>query len=123
LRKSDLLNLKLGNFTDGVLVVTNNKTGYKHLIEWSPVLEKAHQDAKPRRFGLGHVFVNGRGQPWTENAFNSAWRRVKNRAGIECRFHDIRAKTLTDAKKLRGIVRFHPNGTTRFRPNGATLKC
>jgi integrase len=103
LRKSDLLSLKVGDFTDDGLVVTNNKTGYKHLFEWSPALRKAQTEARPRRFGLGHVFVNTKGKPWAESSFNTSWRRVKNRAKVECRFHDIRAKALTDAKKKAGI--------------------
>ncbi|MET0035435.1 MAG: tyrosine-type recombinase/integrase [Candidatus Thiodiazotropha lotti] len=103
LRKSDLINLKIGDFTDEGLVVTNRKTGYKHLFEWSPALRKAKMQSKYRPFGLERVFVNTKGKPWTESSFNTSWRRVKDRAEVECRFHDIRAKALTDAKKKIGI--------------------
>jgi len=103
LRKSDILSLRVGDFTDDGLVVSSHKTGYKHLFEWSPALLSAKKESERQRFRKGFVFVNTQGKPWTENSFNSAWRRIKDRAGVECRFHDIRAKALTDAKKRHDI--------------------
>jgi integrase len=35
--------------------------------------------------------------------FNSAWERLKNKVGLsDIHFHDIRAKALTDAKRIAG---------------------
>ncbi len=57
-----------------------------------------------RRVGSLSLFCTRTGQPYTVNGFNSIWRRLVQRSGLEdVRFHDIRAKSLTDAKHHGGL--------------------
>jgi len=61
-------------------------------------------DAIQQTRNLIHLLTNTRGQQITETSFNSAWRRIRYRAGIDdVTFHDIRAKSLTDAKEIGGL--------------------
>jgi integrase len=48
-----------------------------------------------------YLFVTNKGTPYTYDGFKSIWQRVVDKAEIEnIHFHDIRAKALTDAKRL-----------------------
>ena len=49
-----------------------------------------------------YLFANRRGQPYTTSGFDSNWRRLMRRAGLTFTFHDLRARALTDAKRLAG---------------------
>ncbi|MHB8392020.1 MAG: tyrosine-type recombinase/integrase, partial [Acidobacteriaceae bacterium] len=43
------------------------------------------------------------GRPYSVSGWNSAWRRLVKRSGIEdLHFHDVRAKALTDAQREAG---------------------
>ena len=57
-----------------------------------------------RRVGSLSLFCNRKGQPYTEGGFNSIWRRLVKRSGVnDAHFHDIRAKAITDAKEQAGL--------------------
>jgi len=50
-----------------------------------------------------YLFATRNGTPHTTSGFNSAWRRLKDRVSLnDIHFHDIRAKALTDAKRIAG---------------------
>ncbi|WP_215883824.1 tyrosine-type recombinase/integrase [Acidithiobacillus sulfurivorans] len=56
-----------------------------------------------RRVGSLYFFCTRDGQPYSVSGWNSAWRRIVAKAGVEdIHFHDIRAKALTDAKRVAG---------------------
>jgi len=50
-----------------------------------------------------YLFATRDGAPRTVTGFNSAWRRLKEKCGLDdMHFRDIWAKSLTDAKRQRG---------------------
>ncbi|MEE9492203.1 MAG: tyrosine-type recombinase/integrase [Gammaproteobacteria bacterium] len=108
LRKSDLLNIRLNDIKPEGLFVTPQKTQDSNgsmVFSHSPKLQSALAHAKLLRKGsIGHLFTTRHGKQRTISGFNSSWRRLKEKTGItDIHFHDIRAKTLTDAKRLKGI--------------------
>ena len=44
----------------------------------------------------GFVFPDEVGEPWGANAFSMAFRRLCRKAGLDCRFHDLRHTHATD---------------------------
>ena len=57
-----------------------------------------------RRVGTLSLFATRHGQPYTDSGFDSIWRRLVKRSGVkDVHFHDIRAKSITDAKRLGGL--------------------
>ncbi len=123
LRKSDILNLRLADLTDEGIRVRQGKTGKSQLFEWTPALREVIERSKKlrRRVGTVYLFATRDGQPYTEvrqtarakerglvgattDGFDSIWARLRERAGVaDCHFHDLRAKSLTDAKAQGGI--------------------
>lgn len=106
MRCGDMLKIRMSNLTPDGLTVTQSKTGYKLLYEWTPELRAAVDQAirLPRSVRGLHLFCTQRGQPYTGNGFRAIWQRAMRKAvrvGLE-RFteHDLRAKVITDAKSL-----------------------
>ena len=105
LRKSDILHLRLSDIQDNLLVVQTSKTGKKQAFEITPELRTVLNRAKGlrRRVGSLYLFCTQEGQPYSENGSLWAWKRLCVRAGVEdAHFHDIRAKSLTDANRAAG---------------------
>lgn len=106
LRKGDILNLRLDKITDEGILIIQSKTGAKQLYEWSPglreVVRRAQALKRPIR-GL-YLFCTRQGQPYSDTGFKAMWNRVQLKwaaqGGQRFTFHDIRAKALTDAKRL-----------------------
>lgn len=106
LRKGDILNLRLEKITDEGILITQAKTGAKQLYEWSSglreVVRRAHGLKRPIS-GL-YLFCTRQGQPYSDTGFKAMWNRVQLKwaaqGGQRFTFHDIRAKALTDAKRL-----------------------
>ena len=106
LRKGDILKLKLDQITDEGIWVKQSKTGSKQLYEWTKglhdVVSRAKQLKRPIR-GL-YLFCTRQGQPYSDSGFKAMWQRVQVKwaeiGGVRFTFHDIRAKALTDAKRL-----------------------
>ena len=107
MRRGDILDLKLIDIDDNKGVYNcQRKTGKKQLFTWTPKLRVVIANAKRARKTriLIYIFTNTHGQKITETGFNSTWRRIREKAGVEdIRFHDIRAKSLTDAKEIGGL--------------------
>ncbi|MCZ6504346.1 MAG: tyrosine-type recombinase/integrase [Gammaproteobacteria bacterium] len=107
MRRGDILGLKLVDIDDDKGIYNQqNKTGKKQLFTWTPTLRIVIANAKRARKtrNLIYLFTNSHGQKITDTGFNSAWRRVRERAGLtDITFHDIRAKSLTDAKEIGGL--------------------
>ncbi len=78
------------------------------LIGWTPKLRdverRLKQLRKSRRAFGGRVFVTQDGKPYTYSGAFSAWTRARKRAGIlDCTFHDLKAKALTDKEDREGM--------------------
>lgn len=106
LRKGDILNLRLDQITDEGIWVTQSKTGSKQLYEWTKGLHDAVNRAKGLKRSIRglHLFCTRQGQPYSSSGFKAMWQRVQIKwaesGGKRFTFHDIRAKALTDAKRM-----------------------
>lgn len=106
LRKGDILNLRLDKITDERIWITQSKTGVRQLYEWtdglSEVVIRAKALKRPIR-GL-YLFCTRQGHPYSDTSFKTMWNRVQikwaEQGGERFTFHDIRAKSLTDAKRM-----------------------
>ncbi len=106
LRKGDILKIRLSDITEEGLIITQQKTGAKQCYTWTPALRQAIDNAKalPRRTVISmHLFSTRSGKPYTTSGFDSVWQRIVKKSGLKnLHFHDIRAKSLTDASRLHG---------------------
>lgn len=106
LRKGDILNLRLDQITDEGIWIKQSKTGAKQLYEWTNGLSEVVARAKQLKRSIRglYLFCNRQGQPYTDSGFKAMWQRVQlkwaGQGGQRFTFHDIRAKSLTDAKQL-----------------------
>lgn len=106
LRKGDILSLRLDQITDEGIWIKQSKTGAKQLYEWTEglreVVSRAKQLKRPIR-GF-YLFCTRQGQPYSDTGFKAMWNRVQLKwaesGGQRFTFHDIRAKALTDAKRM-----------------------
>ena len=106
LRRGDLMSLRLADISADGLTVTHRKTGARRLYQTSPGLAEVLARARKlrRRVGTLLLFATRDGQPYTESGWETAWRRLRERAGLpDVHFHDLRAKSLTDAQRLGGL--------------------
>ena len=104
-RKSDLLKIKLSDIRQDGLHIKQQKTGKYQIFTWSPGLRAIISRSKKlrRRQSSFFLFATRNGTPYSTSGFNSNWRRLKQRAGLsDLHFHDIRAKSVTDAKRKYG---------------------
>ena len=124
LRRGDLLALKLSDLQDDGIHVTPRKTahstGKRLIIEWSPELTAAVEEAKGLRKKIYSIwlFHTRLGQPYINEdgyaaGFSSIWQRfmakVLEKTKVRERFteHDLRAKVASDieaehARRLLG---------------------
>ncbi len=106
LRKGDILTLKLDQITEEGIRIKQSKTGAKQLYEWSGGLHEVIDRAKAINQSLRatHLFCTRQGKPYSDAGFKAMWNRVQVKwaesGGQRFTFHDIRAKALTDAKKM-----------------------
>lgn len=106
MRRGDILKLRLDQITNEGIWIKQSKTGSKQLYEWTDglieVVNKAKALKRPIQ-GL-YLFCTRKGQPYSDTGFKAMWNRVQvkwaNSGGVRFTFHDIRAKALTDAKRL-----------------------
>ena len=80
-------------------------TGQVMIFSYTPRLQDVLNRSKKlrRRATSMYLFATKDGTPHSTSGFNSAWRRLKNKVGLgDIHFHDIRAKALTDAKRMAG---------------------
>ena len=106
MRKGDILKLRLDQITDEGIWIKQSKTGSKQLYEWTnglvDVVDRAKGLKRPIR-GL-FLFCTRLGQPYSDAGIKAIWNRVQlkwaQQGGQRFTFHDIRAKALTDAKRM-----------------------
>lgn len=100
-RIGDILAIRLSDISANGIAFRQQKTG-KRLIVDAPGLEQAIQRAKALHSNVrGLTLFHGRGgKPLGYYGVRDAFQRACKAAGIEdATLHDIRAKSLTDAKK------------------------
>lgn len=103
-RKGDLLALRLDDITGGAIYLQQGKTGQRQAFAITAALQAALDLAAAHRHPRSeYIFCTRSGRRYTIDGFNSTWARLVARSGVpDCHFHDIRAKALTDAHRLRG---------------------
>lgn len=118
LRRIDILGLKLSDLKDdGIHVMpskTENTTGRRLIIEWTPELWDLIDEIKaipPRRIGTATLFITREGKSYLNdereaNGFDSIWQRfmdkVLERTKVTERFQerDLRAKVASESDTL-----------------------
>lgn len=97
-RIGDLLKMRWQDVTEAGLMVQQEKTGERLLIEWSPAL-RAAVEACARGDKIGHVLKTQSGKGYRYAGIRSAWVRACERAGIEdLHIHDLRGRAGMDAR-------------------------
>lgn len=103
MRIGDILTLKLDDIKDDGIYLVQHKTGKKQVFTMTDALKQAIKNARslPRSVrNLTHLLCSRKGTPYTYDAVNVAFREAKISANVpDVRFHDIRAKAATDAKR------------------------
>ena len=109
-RKGDLLKININkDITNNMLHITQEKTGKKQAYflvdengnrnDLGIVIQKTRNLRRPIQ--SFYLFCNRRGKPYSKSGFDSIWQRHSKKDGIkDFRFHDIRAKAITDAEDL-----------------------
>ena len=100
-RIGDLLSMEWAQVGPHGISFETAKTGAKVLIEWTPRLRDVERRLRQLRVDRDaftpRVFTTQEGQPYTYWGASTAWRRAVKRSGVlDCHFHDLRAKALTD---------------------------
>lgn len=109
LRKGDMLSIKLSDLKEDGIHVTQNKTGKRIVIEWTPELLESVNYARSisKKIHSMWLFHTNVGQPYikedrTTYGFNSIWKRWQTKAIKETDLiskfveSDLRAKTASD---------------------------
>jgi integrase len=113
----DILKLERRQLIDDGILFDRRKTGQAQLIEWNEELRVVTAAILKTPPHVRRVLICSRvGKPYTSAGFQSGWKRVMRRAmGVKApdgswvqlpvitegfTFHDLRAKSLSDAKSL-----------------------
>jgi integrase len=106
-RRQDILGLERKDITNEGVYIRQGKTGKRQLFNMTSELDRVIKDAKHvdrKARNLRYLFTNTRNGQITTTGFNSAWRRLREAAGLtDVNFHDIRAKAITDAHQRKGL--------------------
>ena len=102
-RPADVLNLQRADVRDGVLWITQNKTGKKLRIEVTGELASVigRMLSKPRKATGLSLIQDENGQRLSYFALRSRFDKARAAAGVSFQFRDIRAKSATDMEDLR----------------------
>lgn len=102
-RPADLLKFNRSDVRDGMLVLTQNKTGKKLLIEIVGELGELIERILSRDYyseGCEALLQDGSGQRLSYGALRSRFDKAREASGVSFQFRDIRAKTATDTENL-----------------------
>lgn len=103
-RIGDILAIKLRDITDAGLSIRQEKTDKLQLFQWNPALTQAIENAKKIKRsvrGMHYLLCTERGRKYQYAQLNLWWIEARTKAGIQdVKFHDIRGKSATDAKRL-----------------------
>lgn len=106
LRIGDALALRMDDLTDEGIAYAQGKTGARLVVEWTPELRAAVDDAKRafRRFGRVHLFEGRQTRtkpagPYTVSGLRANFRRALAKAGLpHMTLHDLRRKAGSDVE-------------------------
>lgn len=118
LRLGDMLRLTRADLSDGVLRAKVSKT--KGVVSYALTddLREALARAKAGRPASMFLIPNSQGRGYTVGGWESNWQRAKSAAGFpHIRWHDLRARALTDAGRQQGrdyaqALGAHADGST-----------
>lgn len=106
MRQGDLLALERRQVDSEGIHLRQAKTGQRQIIERTPALDDVLQRLQRARPVAGmRLLCTKRGQPYSESGFKALWQRLARSAldqGVleeRFTFHDIRAKSATDAEQ------------------------
>lgn len=97
-RQGDILKLTKADIQDEGLYIHQGKTGKKQIKRWTTRLRAAVNLAlkQPSEIETIYIIHNRKGTPYTSSGFKSNWKRWKTVAGVDCTFHDLKAKGISD---------------------------
>lgn len=101
-RIGDVLAIRRDDVTDEGIFFRQQKTGARLLVAMTPELKTAIDAAKALHGVTAPMYLLGQrnGKIRSYRAVNDLFRRATERAGLtDVRLHDLRAKSLTDAKR------------------------
>ena len=101
-RISDILDIHMSNITADGVMIRQIKTGKLQLFKWNAALMAAIENAKKIKRPVRGLYLlsTTRGKPYQYDQINKWWIAARTAAGIDdVRFHDIRGKSATDAKR------------------------
>lgn len=102
-RIGDVLKIRLADISDEGIAFTQQKTGAKLIVQMTPDIEAVIGRAKalPRSVrGLTLFCTRTGGKPVSYETCKEAFAKAREAAGIlDVTIHDLRAKSLTDAKR------------------------
>lgn len=103
MRISDVLKVRLQDLGPDGLYSVQKKTGKRQIFAYTQPLREVIDRARSLRCSVKgmHLLCDRSGQPYEYHMFNRRWLKAVRAAGVEdVRFHDIRAKSATDAKGM-----------------------
>lgn len=121
LRLGDMLALRRSDCADDGLRANISKTDSVIVYEWTDELREVIQRLRHGAIGSVWLLPNNQGQRYTVSGWESMWQRDKKKAGLQhIRWHDLRARSLTDAKQKHGrdyaqALAGHADGSTTER--------
>lgn len=101
-RISDVLKIRYSDLVEEGIVFQQQKTGAKLLIRWIPDLRATVERAKSLHGNLRALTLlhNRRGKAPDYSTTKEQWNEACKKAGVtDAHIHDLRAKSLTDAKR------------------------
>lgn len=101
-RISDVLAIKISDWTTDGLLLRQKKTGKLQLFKRTPIIEQVIEQARriPRPVRGLYLLCTLKGQPYKYSTLLSWWERATTKAGVDnAHFHDIRGKAATDGKR------------------------
>jgi integrase len=102
-RPADILKFNRSDIHDGMLALTQNKTGKKLRIEITGELQSLVARILSREqysMRVDALLQNGSGQRLTYGALRTRFYSARSKSGVNFQFRDIRAKTATDTENL-----------------------
>ena len=100
-RIGDVLKISERDLADNGILFQQQKTGERLCVEWTPALRQAVDDARALRTARALLILGHKdGRPRAYSGVSDLWERACKRAGVaDATIHDLRAKSLTDARK------------------------
>lgn len=115
-RPADVLKISVSDITNGMLSISQNKTGKKLRISIEGELAEvvARIMAKPRNLKNPALLQDPNGQKLTYFALRSRFDKAREKAGVSFQFRDLRAKAATDTEDLAHAQKLlgHKNRST-----------